>query len=450
MRPEHAAVCFSPCQGAVVSGYPLEMFSYILFSAKKKPRVSSSGTQTTGQKQMDLIQAIQGSNTNATSEPGNTVGGEREHANGPDRCVIHTPPFSGLCSTDCYDIMEAVGTALVNTHTPLCPTGCDLRHHLLTSAVFNATVMCRTYSDDCMPITFKLCIQACFSAGWERDTDVPDPLESLRYPLLHLLCISGNCIAITKLIEEMMFNFSVSRQSKETPLHVAARYFPVTYPEGKYSGTKKIAKFQEILNLIIEQDDDMLFMADKNGDTVLHVLAKCFCATSNLVVKNSGPTSNEKSYLSKQKCYYFKAMELFIDTLADLVSRERVCKKAVCKVIHDGNNATETFWDILQAGPDITMFRVLKVHARRILPFCFGDARSRLVNNLCDSSCPCEGSADLQSRGCQTQPCEIALEGLLLSVNKKCLSRVDDFVDHSQSRLSSALSLLLLLLLVFF
>lgn len=368
---------------------------------------------------MDLIQVLQKSNTNAT---GSVVGSHTESQNVPEgQCAIHTPSFPGLCSPDCYDIMAAVGT-LVNTHTPLCPTGCDLRHHLLTSAVFSPSVMIRTYSDDCLPVTFKLCIQGCFSAGWERDMDVPDPLESLRYPLLHLICMSGNCIALAKLIQEMKFTLCISRRNKETPLHVAARYFPVAYPDSRISSLHKMAKFQGILNLLIDQDDDILFMVNTNGDTVMHVLARCFCATSNLVLKNCGSTStsnHRSTCLMKQKHCYFKAMKLVIETLADLVQRERVCKKAVCKVVchPKEKHATETFWDILRAGPDKVILRVLTVYAHDMLPFCFGNARHELLHNLCEQSCPCEGSADLQSRGCQTQPCQI--EGWLLSVNKQ-------------------------------
>lgn len=364
---------------------------------------------------MDLIQMIQGSNTNAVAvagEPENLVSGRNtEHPTVADRCAIHTSSFPGLCSPDCYEIMEAVGT-LVDTHTPLCPTGCDLRHHLLTSAVFNPSITFRA-CEDFMPVTFKLCIQACFSAGWGRGMDVPEPLESLRYPLLHLLCMNGHFNAVTKLIKDMKFSLSVSCRSKETPLHVAARYFPITFPE--VSRSKKMARFKGILDVIIEQDDDMLFMVDSNGDTVLHVLAKGFCAASNVVLKNCGSMSNDRSCFMKQKCHYFKAMKLFLETLADLGEREKVCKKAVCKVVYDCNNASKTFWDILEAGHDKVMLRFLTVHAKEVLPFCFDEARSHLINSPCGSNCPCEGNADLQSRGCQTQLCRI--EGLLLSLN---------------------------------
>ena len=393
------------------------LFSLLLFNlAKKKAKAATSGTQTTGRRPiMDLIQMIQGSNTNAgaaAGEPENVVsGGRTERPTVADRCAIHTSSFPGLCSPDCYEIMEAIGT-LVDTHTPLCPTGCDLRHHLLTSAVFNPSITFRA-CEDFMPVTFKLCIQACFSSGWGRGMDVPEPLESLRYPLLHLLCLGGHSNAVTKLIEDMKFSLSVSCRSKETPLHVAARYFPVTFPE--VSRSKKIARFKGVLDVIIEQKDDMLFMVDSNGDTVLHVLAKGFCAASNIVLKNCSSISNDRSCFMKQKCHYFKAMKLFLETLADLDKRDRVCKKAVCKVVHDCNNASKTFWNILEAGHDKAMLRVLNMHANDVLPFCFGEVRSHLLNSPCRSDCPCQGSADLQSRGCQTQLC--LTEGLLLSWN---------------------------------
>lgn len=379
--------------------------------AKKKAKGTASmhvGSHSPTPKPMELLQFLQSSTTNAICgdiEAGNTVGGNTENAK--NRCAIHTESFPGLCSDDCSDTMDAVGT-LVNTHTPLCPTGCDLQHHLLTSAVFSPSVIFRSCDDACVPVTFKLCIQACFSAGWERDMIVPDPLESLQYPLLHLICISGNCVAAAKVIKEMKFSFSVSPRSKETPLHVAARYFPVAYPDCKASTPQKIiAKFEAILNLLINQDDDMLFMADVKGDTVMHVLAKCFCVTSDLMIKTCGPSSNYRNSLIKQKRCYFEVMKLLLEKIADLVTRERVCKKVVCRLVHKKNDASETFWDILKAGPDLAMLRILTLHAKEMLPFCFDNERRNLERNLCDSSCPCEGSSDSQSRSCQTQPFEI-------------------------------------------
>lgn len=366
---------------------------------------------------MELLQIIQNSNTNAAVSPGeprnivaSSVTGLTNEAVG---CVIHTPSFPGLCSSDCSDIMKAVGT-LVNTHTPLCPTSCDLRHHLLTCAVFNPAITFRS-RDGFVPITFKLCVQACFTAGWKRDEDVPEPMQSLQYPLLHLICMSGNCVAVSKLIEEMKFSFSISQRNKETPLHVAARYFPVTYPEGKMCKLKKIDRFLRIVDLIAEQDGDMLFMVDANGDTVLHVLARCFCAVSNVVVQGCGSTSSDRSCLLKQKQHYFKAIEQFIETLAELVKRDRVCKKAVCKVLNGRSNADETFWDILQAGVGKVLPKLLN-QAMEILPFCFGKARSHLIDNQCEPKCPCGGSADLQGHSFQAQTFQ--REGLLLCVNR--------------------------------
>ena len=219
--------CFLPIKRGCYDGimdsllyFHLVYVSLSVVVKKRAYKVVSKSYQNTAGKQMNLLEVLHTSGPNVTSSNSaakSVVGVETATANSSvNRCAIHTELFPGLCSADCCETMDAVGT-LVNTHTPLCPTGCDLRHHLLTSAVFSSSVMFRAYSDHCVPVTFKLCIQACLNAGWERDMIVPDPLSCLQYPLLHLICLSGNCIAATKVIEEMKFSYSVSHQSKETP-----------------------------------------------------------------------------------------------------------------------------------------------------------------------------------------------------------------------------------------
>lgn len=397
--------CFLPIKRGCYDGimdsllyFHLVYVSLSVLVKKRAYKVVSKSYQNTAGKQMNLLEVLHTSGPNVTSSNSaakSVVGVETATANSSvNRCAIHTELFPGLCSADCCETMDAVGT-LVNTHTPLCPTGCDLRHHLLTSAVFSSSVMFRAYSDHCVPVTFKLCIQACLNAGWERDMIVPDPLSCLQYPLLHLICLSGNCIAATKVIEEMKFSYSVSHQSKETPLHVAARYFPVAYADGKFTSSHKIiAKFQGILDLFTDDKNDMLFMADANGDTVLHVLADCLSTTSALVSGSRGLSGSHRKILVTQKRCYFEAIKLFLETIADLILREKVSKEVIGKFVYAKNNNSRTFLDLLDACPDKVMLQVFSLQARELLPFCFEQSKS-------------------QSRSCQIQSFEI--EGLLLS-----------------------------------
>lgn len=336
---------------------------------------------------------------------------DRDTARRAKRCAIHTKYFPGLCSPDCFDTMAAV-SAILDTHTPLCPTDCDLQHHLLTCAVFSPAVMFRVDTGD-VPLTFKLCIQACFNAGWERHMNVPDPLETLRYPLLHLACLHGSYIAVKKLVQEMKFKPVVSVSSKETPLHVAARYFPVTYTDRILMADT----FKAILTFLIWQDEEILFKADAKGDTVLHVIARCINTTTN-VEERLSDTQPKKNCLTKQKQSYHRALKIFLHALSDLQLSDKLCKKQVCKLVHDRNDRDRKFVDILQEGPEKFTAQALTGYAKEVLPFCFDDERVDLACSVCPSSCPCNGSAAVaEKQSCQTLVRQN--EGLFVSVNKQ-------------------------------
>lgn len=326
----------------------------LIIAGKKKPRASSTGNQ---------------------DDP------EEED----ERCAIHTEYFPGLCSPDCFDTMAAV-SAILGTHTPLCKPDCDLQHHLLTSAVFSPSVMFRADSKDGIPLTFKLCLQTCFTAGWDRHMNVPDPLDSLRYPLIHVVCMSGNLLAATKLIQEMKFKLNVPTESKETPLHLAARHFPITHADSK------VLNFQAILNFLTNEDKEMIFKADQKGDTVLHILSLCFNKVAKKLAK-PGEAPLDRSSLVKQKNCYVKALKVCLHKLSDLQLSNKLCKKQICKLVHDSNHAGETLLGILLACTDRVMAAILEMYAKEMLPYCFDDERHDLVSSACPSSCPCNGKA---------------------------------------------------------
>ncbi|XP_078362949.1 uncharacterized protein LOC144647079 isoform X2 [Oculina patagonica] len=349
---------------------------------KKKPRASSSGNQE--ERTVDVVQFLNHSASNATSLCNPEPDLDHDTAKRNERCAIHTKHFPGLCSPDCFDTMAAV-SAILGTHTPLCKPDCDLQHHILTSAVFSPSVMFRADKSD-IPLTFKLCLQTCFRAGWDRHMNVPDPQDSLRHPLLHLVCMSGNLLAATKLVRELKFKLDVLTESKETPLHLVVRHFPLTHADSKN------INFRAILNFLTNEDQEMLFKADLQGDTVLHILAQCFNEITTKLAK-PGDAPPDKAALVKQKNCYVKALKVCLHKLSDLQLSNKLCKKQICKLVHDRNLADKTMSDILQEGPDRVMAYILEMYAKEMLPYCFDDERQDLVSSVCPSSCPCSGKA---------------------------------------------------------
>ena len=346
------------------------------------------------------MQCLSSSSPNPTRLCRNEPALGRGSARRSEGCAFHTQYFPGLCSPDCFDTMAAC-KEIIGTHTPLCQTDCDLQHHLLTCCVFSPSVVFRTDSANRIPFTFRMCLQTSFLSGWEKHMNVPDPLACLRFPLLHLVCMSGNLLAVTNLFRYMKFKISVPTRSKETPLHLVARYFPFTHADSK------ISNFQQILHFLTGEDQDMLFKFDLKGDTVLHIFAQCFNEMARKLQAKPSDAPLDKSALVKQKNCYYKAMKVCLRKLSDLQLSNKLCKKRICKLVHDRNSGGKTFLDIMQGGPDSVMGMILQTYAKEMLPYCFDEKRHDLVSSLCQSSCPCSGRAALsQSLDCQTQDCQ--------------------------------------------
>lgn len=366
----------------------------------KKPRHKASSTDEPDQGTADPVQLVSRSSSNPTRLCRNEPALGHDSDEDSEGCAFHTKYFPGVCSTDCIDTMTACSEILC-THTPLCQTDCNLQHHLLTCCVFSPSVVFRTDSANPIPLTFRLCLQTSFIAGWEKHMNVPDPLASLRLPLLHLVCLSGNLLAVTTLIQHMKFKLSVPTRSNETPLHLVARYFPVTHADSK------IPNFLQILNFLTGEDQGMLFKFDLKGDTVLHILAQCFngMATKLQAIPSEAPL--DKSALVKQKNCYYKAIKVCLRKLSDLQLSSKLCKKQICKLVHDKNSAGKTFLDIMQGGPDSVMGMILQTYAKETLPYCFGDERRDLAGSVCQTSCPCSGRAtSSESPDCQIRDCQ--------------------------------------------
>ena len=376
-----------------------------LITVGKKPRPKPSCSDEPDQETADLVQSSSRSSSNPTRLSRNEPALGRGSARHSEECAFHTEYFPGSCSSDCFHTMAAC-KEIIDTHTPLCQTDCDRQHHLLTCCVFSPSVVFRTDAANTIPIEFRLCLQAAFIAGWEKHMSVPDPLASLRFPLLHLVCMSGNLLAVRSLIRDMKFKLNVPTRSKETPLHLVARYFPLTHADSK------ISNFKQILNFLTCEDQGMLFKFDLKGDTVLHILAQCFNGVASKLQAKSSDVPFEASALVKQKSCYYKAMRICLHKLSDLQSSNKLCKKQICKLVHDRNSAGKTFLEILQGGPDRVTAMILQPYAKELLPYCFGEERHHLFSNVCQSSCPCgSGAAASQSLDCGMQAGQTQSQG---------------------------------------
>ena len=364
---------------------------------------SSSEHKKESQEQVNFIQERSNEASGLCSEPASL---NCDSAKQEKQCAIHTKHFSDTCSQECFDTMAAVNVIL-NTHTPLCPEECDLQHHLLTCTVFHPSVVFHTDINASIPLTFKLCLQSCLNAGWKQNMDVPDPLESLRLPLLHLICMRGNFSAAEKLAQEIKLRPVVSSEGKETPLHVAARYFPITYPD------KIIADvtFKSVLNFLVKQDKGILFKVDAKNESVLHVVSHRIIAAFKVLAR---PCENSylRSLQLRQKNCYMKALKIILEKLTDLQLEDKVCRRLICELLAVQNDANSTFIDVLRKDSVNEIVQSLVLHVKEELPFCFADGSFDVVITECPSSCPCKGKA-VSTKNLGSQMKASQSEGLL-------------------------------------
>ena len=84
-------------------------------------------------------------------------------------------------------------------HTPICGQDCNLRHHDLVAAMFGGHA--QIPRSGALPTALKESIECAKLSGWDENSDIPDPLQELRCPLLFLACASGKIGIIKALLQ---------------------------------------------------------------------------------------------------------------------------------------------------------------------------------------------------------------------------------------------------------
>lgn len=166
-------------------------------------------------------------------------------------------------------------------HTPICGQDCSVRHHDLISSMFrgrsctSAPIPPIPHDGD-LPVALHQSIESAKLSGWDQYTDVPDPLEELRCPLLLLACAFGKT-RIVKALLQKNFDPRVINKYGETALHYIAQNlwsYKVAPCGGAELATRKaLESFERIVEVLTALDPKILAMKDDSGRTSLHVLA---------------------------------------------------------------------------------------------------------------------------------------------------------------------------------
>eukprot|EP00795_Rhopilema_esculentum_P012183 gene12183-2801_t len=168
----------------------------------------------------------------------------------------------------------AAGDSLVvwRRCTPFCEKSVDCpEHHELLQAIVNCTDQLGHLSN--LEI-LKNCVEKYESLGWEKNDDIPDPVISNRYPLVHWAASLGKCNALEWMVHNNFDKCVTVTGLGENALHRSV--LCLYKSRSKFTVKELKPKFTKIVSLL----SPLLSMSDDvNRDTPLHTAASMLLNT---------------------------------------------------------------------------------------------------------------------------------------------------------------------------
>ena len=150
--------------------------------------------------------------------------------------------------------------------TPFCDAKVECpKHHDLVLTLMNCNNCAGAKSNI---LQFQKCVIRYIDEGWDKNDVVPDPLEELRFPLVHLACAFGKSSALDWLLQ---YGFDANVKSESTGqfgLHCAIR--GLHRSKMKVTSKDLVARLKRLMSILPKQ---LLFHDEVNGDTPLHTAA---------------------------------------------------------------------------------------------------------------------------------------------------------------------------------
>lgn len=165
------------------------------------------------------------------------------------------------------------------------------------------------------------------------NADLPDPMDSFKYPLVHWVCVLGKFKVLEKLATMKEFNLGVqSNRTGETGLHRMLLSLDRAMVRKK-SPTKTILEvFSKTLKTLTNKLPSIITVCNKEGDTPFHCLAK-------VILDCTGELERMNTYEG-----YF---EHLVKELTRLKTSGKLTPEIVRELLLKANNSQETFLHIL-------------------------------------------------------------------------------------------------------
>ena len=276
-------------------------------------------------------------------------------------------------------------------HTPFCRPDCSSQHHKLLLSLLR----CSNYNYGAANIeTFmkqvnKYVTEIGKFAELRANADLPDPVDSFKYPLVHWVCVLGKFRVLEKLAGVKEFNLGVqSERTGDTALHRMLLSLDRVVVLRKSSVKTILQVFRKTLRTLTDSLPCVITLCSNEGDTPFHCLAK-------VILDCRGELEKMNTYEG-----YF---EYLIKELTHLKTTGKLTPEAVRELLLKTNNSKETFLHILACRHGVG-HRVIKSVLKNIEPEVMDvlketkDADGKTPSDLAEDLCSYEMAAILRPR----------------------------------------------------
>lgn len=242
-------------------------------------------------------------------------------------------------------------------HTPFCVKNCKIEHHDLV------TVLCLDSSQksDELPDLLRECIDS--YQNWDHNSEVPDPLEDLRCPLIYLASAFGKAGLVRALLQDN-FDARALNFNGETALHGAVQYifrtgtlktrgFKVASTLGPIKNRMKA--FERILAALTDSDPKIMFIQDNNGNTVFHAAAENIW------------NDRQNDRLGKSAGFFQFCLKSMITRALDLEGDRKITREEIIEALNAENGDGDTIFHIL-ARDYAFGFKSMKLVLKKFFP----------------------------------------------------------------------------------
>lgn len=276
-------------------------------------------------------------------------------------------------------------------HTPFCGKNCNVQHDRLLLGLLKSSNYRSV--DSFIKQVKEYVNQLGKFSDVRANADLPDPVDSFKYPLVHWVCVLGKFKVLEKLAAMKEFDLGVkSARTGETGLHRMLFSLHQALIRKK-SPSKAILKvFSKTLRILTDSLPSIITVCNKEGDSPFHCLAK-------VILDSTGDLERMNTFEG-----YF---EHLVKELNRLRRSDKLTSEDMRDLLLKTNGSRENFLHILACRHGVG-HRVIKNLLRNIEPDIMAtlqatvNADGKTPSDLAEDLCSYEMAEILRPRNQET------------------------------------------------